>query len=64
MQPYLDRIAQISSKKQLPNVLEQFSGEVKHRADVVGIFANENVITRLVGIILLEQNGKYEIQKR
>jgi putative transposase len=37
---------------------------VKRRADLVGIFANENAITRLVGASLLEQNDEYAIQKR
>lgn len=46
------------------NVLERLNGEVKRRADVVGIFPNENAITRLVGAILLEQNDEYAIQKR
>jgi Transposase, Mutator family len=43
------------------NVLERLNGEVKRRAHVVGIFPNENAITRLVGAILLEQNGEYAI---
>jgi len=46
------------------HVLERLNGEVKRRADVVGIFPNENAITRLVGVILLEQNDEYAIQKR
>lgn len=46
------------------NVLERLNGEVKRRSDVVGIFPNENAITRLVGAILLEQNDEYAIQKR
>jgi putative transposase len=46
------------------NVLERLNGEVKRRSDVVGIFPNENAITRLVGAILLEQHDEYAIQKR
>lgn len=46
------------------NVLERLNGEVKRRADVVGIFPNDNAITRLVGAILLEQNDEYAIQNR
>ncbi len=46
------------------NVLERLNGEVKRRADVVGIFPTKKSITRLVGAILLEQNDEYAIQKR
>ena len=44
-------------------MLERLNGEVKRRADVVGIFPTENSITRLVGAILLEHDA-YAIQKR
>jgi putative transposase len=46
------------------NVLERLNGEIKRRADVVGIFPNETSIRRLVGALLLEQNDEYAIQKR
>lgn len=46
------------------NVLERLNGEIKRRADVVGIFPNEASIRRLVGALLLEQNDEYAIQKR
>jgi len=46
------------------NVLERLNGEIKRRADVVGIFPNEPAIRRLVGALLLEQNDEYAIQKR
>lgn len=46
------------------NTLERLNGEVKRRADVVGIFPNEASIRRLVGALLLEQNDEYAIQKR
>ena len=46
------------------NVLERLNGEIKRRADVVGIFPNEASIRRLVGALLMEQNDEYAIQKR
>lgn len=46
------------------NVLERLNGEIKRRADVVGIFPNESAIRRLVGALLMEQNDEYAIQKR
>ncbi len=46
------------------NVLERLNGEIKRRANVVGIFPNEAAIRRLVGALLLEQNDEYAIQNR
>jgi putative transposase len=46
------------------NVLERLNGEIKRRANVVGIFPNEKSVRRLVGALLMEQNDEYAIQNR
>lgn len=41
-----------------PNLLERLNGEIKRRTDVVDVFSKEAAISRLLGVILLEENDE------
>jgi transposase-like protein len=61
---YLSFPAQHRTKLHSTNPLERLNKEVKRRADVVGIFPNEDSITRLVGAVLMEANDEWQLQHR
>ena len=52
--------AQIAST----NPLERINKEVKRRADVIGIFPNDEAIIRLVGAQMLETNDEWAVARR
>src|SRR3712207_514431 len=61
---YIAFPAQHRTKLHSTNPLERLNKEVKRRADVVGIFPNEDSIVRLLGAVLMEQNDEWQTQNR
>ena len=60
---YMDFPREHRAKLHSTNPIERLNGEIKRRTDVVGIFPNEDAITRLVGAILLEQSDEWATQR-
>ena len=61
---YMSFPAQHRTKLHSTNPLARLNKEIKRRADVVGIFPNEDSIRRLIGAVLLEANDDWQLQHR
>ena len=61
---YMSSPSQHRTKLHSTNPLERLNDEVKRRADLVGIFQNQETIIRLIGAVLFEQNDKWLGQHR
>ena len=61
---YMAFPSQHRTKLHSTNPLERLNKEIKRRADVLGIFPNEDSITRLIDAVLLEQNDEWQLQCR
>jgi transposase-like protein len=56
---YMDFPKRHWTKIHSTNPLERLNGEIKRRADVIGIFPNDDAVFRLIGALLYELNDEW-----
>ncbi len=61
---YMAFDGELRRKPHSTNPLERLNKEIKRRAGVIGIFPNRAAIIRLVGALMLEQNGEWDVSRR
>jgi len=54
----------IRAPSPLVRTLERLNGEIKRRANVIGIFPNDRSVVRLVGALMLEQCDEWAVSRR
>jgi transposase-like protein len=60
---YMDFPAPHRTKIHSTNLLARLNGQIKCRANVVGILPNEAAVVRLIGALSLEQNNEWATQR-
>ncbi|CUH39985.1 Transposase [Jannaschia seosinensis] len=61
---YMDFPREYWTQIAFTNPIERVNREIKRRADVIGIFPNDEAIIRLVGALMLETNDECTIARR
>lgn len=54
---------QHSAQLHSTNPIKRLSGAIERRTDVARIFPNDDAIVRIVGVLLLEQNDEWALQR-
>jgi putative transposase len=61
---YMDFLKEHWTQITSTNPLERINREIKRRADVIGIFPNDEAIVRLVGALMLESIDEWAVARR
>ena len=56
--------AEHRSKLRSTNPLERVNREIGRRSDVIGIYPNDAALIRMAGMLLIEQNDEWLVQRK